>query len=612
MTDDAPQAISEERHGSTPSVTAEPSTGRRDRRPPGGARSGGLGRMVPWLLGLLALVGLGATLLPRWLAVDEPPELSVDAPGRFAVLPFQVEGGAGDAWIRLGLSSLVSEALARTRGVGVVSSDRLGTALGRRRVGTDDPEERRRARELASALGGQTIVDGVFRRDGDRAVLDVELFDPGDRSLASVRFSGADPMAAADQLVIALGRLGDGAVEPVSLRAAFSHDAFADRLYASGLARLRAPGTPKERAGAARPYFDIALAESKSFATARARLVECLLDLGELDAARTRVEELLEASQSLGRQDLLAQGHRSIGRLEAIAGNHAAAEQQFEQAHRIYLGLRDVGGQTAALYERARLELAQGRPQRAEELFVEVLQLQKSMGDRIGEIDTQVRLGSLMLASGDLEPAGQVFEEALSQARGLRDPWSENRISASLGEVTWRLGDAENARVHWGRALAFYRQQGDRSRVLLLSRNLARALLDAGDLEAAEDLYQDQLDLAKEQRDPRAEADAALKLAWLQLRLGYPFQARDYLDRALELDRHLDDRRTLQQVIAWQAYENGSYDLAISTQVEIKKRYPDAWTEEDQGFLDAFFAAREAGRRLPLPTEGPGAGTVAG
>ena len=368
----------------------------------------------------------------------------------------------------------------------------------------------------------------------------------------------------------------------------------------------RGPADPLpagSRAQAARPYFEIALRHQPAFLRAKARLVDCLRLGGEIQAARAQAARLLQEAQSLGLRAVQAQAFRSLGLLAAIEGEPRAAEEQYRQAHRLELARQDPLGQAEALAEQARLALAEGRLARAQELFVEVRELGQKAGDLLGQIDALLRLGSVMLSDGRLDAAGKVLEEARGLASGIRDPWEEHRLLASLGEVAWRKGEIDAAVDAWRQALVFYRQQEDRPRILLLTSNLGRALLAQGELAEAEGLFQDQLELARQAAKPRLEAEAALRLAWLSLRQGYPFQARGHLETVLALDHHLDDRDDLRRVIAWLAYEQGNFALAIETQRQLERQSTGGFSDTDAAFLEVYEEAARQRQRLPVPGE---------
>ena len=559
--------------------------------------------LVPWLIGLVALTGVGLTLATRMIAPSSPT-MTLDTRGRVAVLPLRNDGPRSDDWTAWGLAAVISEGLVATDGVQVLDPAQFFRVLVERDIDASIVADRERAHTLAGALGADLVVDVALRRDQDRAaLLTVSVTDRERRPLAELEITDQDPMAAASDLVVALAEALGGGRAPVPLDQALSADPFVDRLYAEGLDKLLRRG-----AADASPYFEIALRNRPDFVHAKLRFIECLRRAGKTVEAVPVAEELLGQAQSRGNRALQADAFRALGLLEAMDGDPVAAAEQYKQAARLDGRRGDQRGEAASLYEQARLALAGGRGDEAEALFIQALEKRRAAGDRLGEIDLLVRLGSLFLTDGRYDEAGRLLDQGLSAANELRDVWNEFRIVASLGEVAWRQGRLGDAVDLWDRALTFYRRQEDSQRVLLLSRNLGRVLIEKGDYAAAEQRYRDQLDLSQELDNPRLEAEATVQLAWLQLRQGYPFQARPLVSKAVELDRHLTDRTDLQRVIAWLAYEEENYTLALTTLGDLRRQAPEQWTELDEAFLAVYGQARVQRRRLPLPGERQAAG----
>ncbi len=165
-----------------------------------------------------------------------------------------------------------------------------------------------------------------------------------------------------------------------------------------------------------------------------------------------------------------------------------------------------------------------------------------------------------------------MLEESQKLVAAAGDDWGVQRVAASLGEIAWRRGDVAAAADHWEKALEFYRRQNDNQRILMMTRSLGEAQIRAGRYQQAEKLVLDLRELAARLGDRTSEGEACVSQAWLQLRLGFPFQAREPLDCALARDTNLGDRKRLRQVIAWLAYEQGDYDLALRGWSEIKSR----------------------------------------
>ncbi len=531
------------------------------------------------------------------------PAAELPLAGRIALLPFvnatvDRSGTLAGGWIETGLMEMVAETVSRTAGDAVVSPDRLRKALEPREFDLSDPAARERARSLALVSGADQVLDVTLTSErGESYAMELELFD-GDGAVAVARFEDSGPLEAADALAFSLARGLSSAAEPRRLQRLFSRSPFLDRLYASGLAELRASSPETARA-----YFEIALRHQPGFFQAKARLVDCARQLGELERGVELAGELIREAQARGERSLEAHSLRTLAALEAIRGELDKASGLYAQAYAIHVDMSDRPARVKALYEMARLALASEDTTRAEELYVEMLGIQQDLGDRLGESDTLFQIGSLLLSGGDYEGAGQVLADSRGLALTTGDLWTEMRVTTSLGEIALRRGELETAKQLWRRALSFYDQRGEKSRRLLLSYKLAQALVGTKDFDEAEDRLHDMRDLATELDNRPYEAKASLGLAWIMLRTGYPKQAKPHLYRALELDRWLDDRKLTQMVIAWFAYEQGNYRLALQTQAAIKRHSADRWFDSDESFLRVFRQADLLGQRLPLPGE---------
>ena len=559
-----------------------------------------------WLV-LLAVILIVAAALAATarLIGSAAPATELPLTGRLALLPFidvtlerSSRGEQGGGWIEIGLMEMVAETVSRTAGGALVPPARLRRALEPRSLDLGDPAARDRARKLALATGADQVLEVTVTGGEDKGyVMELELFDAGG-AVAGGRIQSPDPRLAADALAFSLAHGLESAVEPRHLERLFSHSPFVDRLYASGLAELRA-ATPE----AARPYFEIALRHRPGFFQAKARLADCARQLGELDLAVELTGELIREAQSRGERGLEARSFRSLASLEAIRGRLDRAAELYAQAYAVHLDMADRPAQAAALFDMARLALAGGETARAEELYVEMLRIQQDLGDRLGEADTLFQIGSLLLSGGDHAGAEQVLRDSRELALETSDVWTEMKVVTSLGEVAQRKGELETARRLWQRALGFYDQRGENPRRLLLTYKLAQLLVRAEVLDEAEDRLHDMRELAVELADEAYEARASVGLAWILLRTGYPKQAKPHLDRALELDHRLDDRKLMQTVIAWYAYEQGNYRLAAQTQAGIKRHTDRRWMAVDEAFLQVYREAELLGQRLPLPGE---------
>lgn len=584
----------------------DPSAGRWDHR----------WRALVLVLGVV-LAGLALVAGLRSL-VPKPDIVELDLQGRLALLPFRnATGDHAYDWVESGLTPMVAATLGRTSGVAVLAPDRLRRELAVRGLDVGNVGLRDRLRQIALAAGADLVVEVELQRAsaGDLGFVEgvaglaggasssgwTAAFRIGGRSgqVAVAEISGSDPISVSNRLIFSLVRGFKSSGEPLSIEKVYSLDRFFDRLFAMGLFALETGG-PEE----ARPFFEIALANQPYFLQAGLALAECERGLGHYERGRELAYGALEEAEARSDRPLRVAALRTLGLLAALEGNGDTAAEHYSQALGS-LELPESGAMIAeVLFEKARLALADGDLEVAREIFEEILQIQRTLGDRLGELDILLQLSSLHVTQKNLDEADHLLAQALILSRELDDRWTEVRALASLGQVAQRRGDLEPALEYWTDALAYYEQRDDRSQQMWLNRRMADALISLARLQEAEDRLHRVVAMAAELDNRSAEAAASLRLAWILLRSGYPFQAKPHLDRTLELDRWLiEDRTYLQRVIAWYSYEQGNYRLAWSTQEELKKQNPAVWRDLDEEFLQVYRRALAAGERFPVPGE---------
>ncbi len=564
---------------------------------------------MPWLAAAVAVATLAAVVSTRWLGPD-PQVVDLELSGRLTVMPFTNDTGEpANDWVTTGLAEMVTETIARTPGVEVASSERLHALIAARDLDTGDSIGRERIRSLALAAGASLVLEARFRHHGSRRdgvrrngvddhAADFLLFD-ADGVVAESTVEGSDFLEVADRLAFSVARgLSSGRV-PVRLTSVYSRDRFSDRLYAMGRHRLSSDGVDT-----AVPYFEIALRSRPSFLQAKAALAECAERDGDLERAGELVREVLEEARGRGEQHLQLWSLEALGRLAVLQGRLEVAQENYSQAYSAVLAADDAAARGELLSELSRLALVRGDSPRAEELLIEALQIRQNLGDRLGEVDTLLEIATLFKNGGDLGGARDILRQAQQIAVSLNDVWTEMRVLTSLGDVACDQAEVADCVELLQRAVVFYDQRGDKSRKLSAAHRLAEMRVVAGDLDRAEDLFRDVIELAAELERPEIEAAANLRVAWILLRGGYPRQARGHLDRALALDRYLDkDRYHLQVVIGWFAYEQGNYRLAVDTLLQARRQAEEAWPGWATDYLRVFEEAELVGRRLPLPGE---------
>lgn len=559
-----------------------------------------LRRLMPLLVTALILVLLAAIFSFRLLSPGEEV-LEILSPGRLAVLPVVNSTGEKEQdWVEVGLTEVVAETLRRTRGIEVVDPRRLFEVLKSRGLEKTGAAGRGRVRELAFDLGAELVAELQVSRPslGASYLLSLDVAGRDGTSLATQQVEGDEPMAAAQSLTRRLAEALASRSEPMRVERIYSPSPFLNRLLAMGLAELQATGPET-----ARPYFEIASRARPEMVAASFHLAECdLLEDRALDS-RNRTIETLRAAQSRGESGWQRQSLRQLARLESRSGRSGDAKKLAEQALSLARADGDRSAQLELLGDVARFALADGDRPGAMKTFGELLDLEQELGDRLGRSETLNEVARVALTSGDLDDAETHLEEARALTVDLGDVRGEMEVLSSLGEVLSRRGERQAAVEAWKRVLQYYGENGEGSERIRLQRNVAESLLLDDDLEGAEEAFKDLYDLAVEQGNLHMEALSSMRLAWILLRRGYPNLARNHLERALALDQQLKEPLTLQRLIAWLAYEEGHYRLAVDTLSAVKRQAGDAWRTQDQEFLDIFVRAAEKGERLPLPVD---------
>lgn len=194
-----------------------------------------------------------------------------------AILPAEIVADAADSWLRLGVMDLLATRL-RGAGLPVVSSDSI-VRLAPAGVSADAA-----VANLRRAVDVQHLVQPALRRSGPAWIARADLIAP-DGSRRSLQAQADSPIAAAnavaDQL---LGLLGRGSSGPPARAANLS---LAELLQRVDAARL------SDQLDQARALIAASPVAQRAEPELRLREIQIDLRAGDLEAARTRIEQLL-------------------------------------------------------------------------------------------------------------------------------------------------------------------------------------------------------------------------------------------------------------------------------------------------------------------------------
>jgi tetratricopeptide (TPR) repeat protein len=135
-----------------------------------------------------------------------------------------------------------------------------------------------------------------------------------------------------------------------------------------------------------------------------------------------------------------------------------------------------------------------GDNSQAADCFQEALSLRTASGDDAGRAKTLLNLARLHMRAGEVEAARQVCEEAIAVLEPLQDRARLAEAHAAMGEIYYSGEDYVNAESSYRMALQLNRELGRPAKIAITLNQLARALMERGELESAERFAQESLD----------------------------------------------------------------------------------------------------------------------
>jgi eukaryotic-like serine/threonine-protein kinase len=387
-----------------------------------------------------------------------------------AVLPFQnTSGDASDEAFSDGLTDELIGALGQVPGLKVAGRTSAFALKGK---GLD-------VRAVAETLGVRAVVEGSYRRSGDRLRVGAQLVSAADGAvLWAERYDRkvADVFDVQEELARAIvralrGRLGaDGG--PASLAPRPTEDLTAYELYLRGRYIMHARNSRDAIQDAIR-YFEQAVARDPSFAHAHANLADAYALLGALSHGRPDEEfsrARAAARRALALDSTIAEAHVALAHiLFAFDFDWAGSERAFRRA--IALDPSDV---------------------RARVVFAVPLQDQGRVDEALAQLDTARAIDPLAPLVGVLR--GRVYVNAGRPAEAIRPLTDALALSPDLdlayqqlGHAYLQLGNAIEAIAAFQRAAALsgirdsahlayaYAVTGQRAE----ARRIVRGLLDS-------------------------------------------------------------------------------------------------------------------------------------
>ena len=237
----------------------------------------------------------------------------------------------------------------------------------------------------------------------------------------------------------------------------------------------------------------------------------------------------------------LARTSNDLGYLHARLGEWHRALEFYDRSLELFRELGPAAFEARVLHNRGHCLAYLGRFRDAAEELRAALVLRRRIDDPHPLASTLASLGFLELEIGQVKAALERFQQAEDLATldwGRRFQREKERtrgtIELGLGDALSALGRSVEGRERYERALEIFRQLGDLESEASVLRQLGRQALVQGELDSAQELFDQTYAQARQQGNPRRQAVALLGLARVARQRGDLGAAQQALERALE------------------------------------------------------------------------------
>ncbi|MEM7077944.1 MAG: winged helix-turn-helix domain-containing protein [Pseudomonadota bacterium] len=455
---------------------------------------------------------------------------------RIAVLPLHnATDDVALGWVSLGMMSLISDQLRRA------DFDSVAPASVLQEVPQAAQPDVRLLERLQATQAVRWVVDAQLHKAGTEYLVRGRVFnDLEEEALPDA--AGATPSAAVDRWTeYLIAHLRPRLSEP---RARLdSGDLFVDQAYARGMHEVLSGNLEQ-----ARDLLRVAVnARPEAFEPAY-ELTSVLRRLGDLDAAKARALELLDAAREDQRGYQISGLCNELGVIHDLTADLDASAQFYEEG--LEWARRDGLHQRRAilLINYAILARAQGDSLRQRQLLGQAKVAYDDAGIRELPGDFHLTLGNSAADEGDIEGARASYRAALVSYRAAARPQGEGIALSNLSWASQKLNDFPAAFEYLEQSQALREKIGDRVGVLRSTVRRADLSYQVGRFGDARQLAQTVIDSSYAQRERELQATAFTILGYIDRDRGALSQAAAHFATAEAIDT--EDERLYGQLRA--------------------------------------------------------------
>ncbi|HLL81853.1 MAG TPA: tetratricopeptide repeat protein, partial [Longimicrobium sp.] len=260
--------------------------------------------------------------------------------------------------------------------------------------------------------------------------------------------------------------------------------------------------------------------------------------------------------EAAGNRSCLAVALEGLGILRSDMGELDDARTKLEEALALKRALGAESSQLSTLNNLALVHQRQGDLAGARKAYEAELEISRRLGLRVWTAYAQVNLGTVFLLGSDLGQSEKSYTEALAIFQERHDGRGIAECLAGLSEIHLQRGDLDRAEARVTDGLAALRSQGIKDGMFRLLMDQGKLQRHRGALADARKTHGDALAVANELGERGSVSEARLALGELALDEGRPVEAQ-------ALARQAADEFAAQKLPGWETRARSFLAIAL-------------------------------------------------
>jgi CHAT domain-containing protein/tetratricopeptide (TPR) repeat protein len=232
----------------------------------------------------------------------------------------------------------------------------------------------------------------------------------------------------------------------------------------------------------------------------------------------------------------------NLGIVSDSLGKYQEAISYHQQSLAIYKAIGDRAGEAKSLNGLGNVSYSLGKYQEAIAYHQQSLAIKKAIGDRAGEANSLNNLGNVSYSLGKYQEAISYHQQSLAITKAIGDRAGEANSLGNLGNVNDSLGKYQEAITYNQQSLAIKKAIGDRAGEAISLNNLGNVSNSLGKYQEAISYHQQSLAITKAIGDRAGEASSLNNLGGVSNSLGKYQEAIAYYQQSLVIEKAIGDR----------------------------------------------------------------------